>query len=143
MIQKRFAMLGASGCYFFAIREGGRRATGEAMEPYGLFLLANRQGAVGDDGFVLDAGKLMTLSTGLAGWKCEKYGPKHDKPLDTEIGEEEIEVLRYEWNPPGSPESAVHFVLGDGAGNVAYDPYGESLTVKNGKLVSKRVFRRG
>ena len=34
-----------------------------------------------------------------------------------------------------------HFVRGDGNGNVAYDPMGESRTVKEGDPVSKRIFR--
>ena len=35
-----------------------------------------------------------------------------------------------------------HFVCGDGKGNVAYDPYGDSNSVRFGELHSKRVFRR-
>jgi hypothetical protein len=35
-----------------------------------------------------------------------------------------------------------HFVVGDGLGVVCYDPYGDSMTVKKGKLTSKRIFRR-
>ncbi len=142
MIQKHFAKLGAEGCYFFSIREAGRRATGEAMDPYSLFLLAFREGVVTDRGFINDAGKLMSLSTGLPGWKCVKYGPGHGFPLETPIGQDEIEILRFGWDPPGGAEEMAHFVVGDGKGNVAYDPYGDSLTVANGSLVSKRVFRR-
>jgi len=48
----------------------------------------------------------------------------------------EIEILEYKM-PTYS-----HFVLGDGAGGIAYDPYGISPAVSNGKLASKRIFIR-
>ena len=35
-----------------------------------------------------------------------------------------------------------HFVCGDGANNVTYDPYGVSRTVAQGYLKNKRVFKR-
>jgi hypothetical protein len=47
----------------------------------------------------------------------------------------EIEILMFQrgnWK---------HFVAGDGKGHVAYDPYGISRAVTEGRLVSKRIFK--
>lgn len=39
-------------------------------------------------------------------------------------------------------KSWTHFVCGDGCGHVTYDPYGVSRAVREGKLMSKRIFRK-
>lgn len=51
-------------------------------------------------------------------------------------GERDIEVLQYRRG------AQIHFVAGDGQGNVAYDPWGVSRSVTEGQLDSKRIFRR-
>ena len=51
--------------------------------------------------------------------------------------ENEYEILEY-FN---IKTLIVHFVLGDGKGNVLFDPYPNSNTVKNGVLRSKRIFK--
>jgi uncharacterized protein (DUF1330 family) len=48
----------------------------------------------------------------------------------------EVEILFFK-----RPGQIGHFVVGDGHGHVAYDPYGVSNSVKFGRLESKRVFR--
>ena len=62
------------------------------------------------------------------------YTGKHESP-DKPCARGQIEILRWE-TPKGSP----HFVAGDGAGHVTYDPMGVSRTVRIGKLESKRIF---
>jgi len=57
-----------------------------------------------------------------------KYTPKNNEYL----------IGCYEWKATGHTYS--HFVVLDSKKNVIYDPLGESNTVKNGKLVSLRVF---
>ena len=47
-------------------------------------------------------------------------------------GEQEL----LEWQRPGW----THWVTGDGKGNVAYDPEGYSVTVREGSLVAKKIF---
>jgi hypothetical protein len=51
---------------------------------------------------------------------------------------DEFEVQRWEWEEEKTTGKMVHshFV------RPGFDPYGESLTVKNGKMISKRIFRR-
>lgn len=48
---------------------------------------------------------------------------------------QEFEVLEWRYEEG-------HFTAGDGKGNLTYDPMGISRTASNGKVVSKRVFRR-
>ena len=47
---------------------------------------------------------------------------------------DEQELLQ--WERPGW----VHWVTGDGKGNVAYDPEGYSVTVREGNMVAKKIF---
>ena len=58
------------------------------------------------------------------------YEPKHG----------EREILRFERKTAAGVLG--HFVVGDGHGAVEWDPLGESRTVAEGKLVSKRIVRR-
>jgi hypothetical protein len=59
---------------------------------------------------------------------------RHDPPFMM-CGKDEIEILRFQlanWR---------HFVVGDGASHVAYDPYGTSKAVRLGQLMDKRIFK--
>jgi hypothetical protein len=51
----------------------------------------------------------------------------------------EFEILRYERPTPGKVWS--HFVLGNCGDGVEYDPLGESKTVAEGYVVSKRILQ--
>ena len=55
------------------------------------------------------------------------YVPSHD----------EYEILLYE-----REDGYKHFVVGDGQGCVEWDPWENSRTVSEGKLTSKRIFKR-
>jgi hypothetical protein len=64
-----------------------------------------------------------------------RYTDRHEIPVRRAM-HNEVEILRFT-SPHGS-----HFVVGDGNGNVAYDPYGVSKAVRDGRVESKRIFRR-
>ena len=64
-----------------------------------------------------------------------KYTDRHETP-ERMTRKNEIEILRFE-SSYGS-----HFVVGDGGGHVAYDPWGVSRAVRQGRIESKRIFRR-
>lgn len=49
----------------------------------------------------------------------------------------EYEILEF-YNPA---TDIIHFVLGDGKGKCLVDPWPNSVTVRNGKLRSKRIFK--
>jgi hypothetical protein len=61
----------------------------------------------------------------------------HRIPPEAQVLEDEFEILFFKREGHHG-----HFVAGDGFGNVAYDPAGNSLSVRHGELLSKRVFRR-
>lgn len=53
----------------------------------------------------------------------------------------EQELLQFTRPMDGEPgKSWWHWVAGDGKGNVAYDPEGYSLTVRDGTLARKKIF---
>lgn len=61
------------------------------------------------------------------------YNNRHD-PVDYFCSKKEIEILCFKLN------NYTHFVVGDGKGNISYDPMGTS---RSGLLISKRVFHVG
>lgn len=63
------------------------------------------------------------------------YTNRHEPP-ERQTQKNEVEILRF------VSSYGAHFVVGDGKGNVAYDPWGVSRAVKNGRIESKRIFRR-
>jgi hypothetical protein len=63
------------------------------------------------------------------------YTGRHEPPT-YQCAKNECEILRFE-----HPDSFGHFVVGDGSGNVAYDPWGVSRAATEGELYSKRIFR--
>jgi hypothetical protein len=106
--------------------------------------MGRRVSIIAEDATVNDAGQLLSVLTSQ-GWTCHKAGPGHELPLDYVCKPGEREILRYE-RPAELGDTAstdrAHFVTGDGKGVLIWDPYGDSRTVKVGKVVSKRIFRR-
>lgn len=62
----------------------------------------------------------------------------HKRPVSETCLPDEFEIQL--WRNPRTGYG--HFVAGDGKGNVTYDPLGESVTVAEGGMESKRIFRR-
>jgi len=95
------------------------------------FYLGNVQrGAMDKQCFIKDPDAVFAS----AGLKVQYTGKHEDKTRACKRGE--IEILYYE-----HPDLGGHFVAGDGRGNVAYDPWGVSMAVEEGELVSKRIFK--
>jgi hypothetical protein len=65
------------------------------------------------------------------------YTDRHETP-DRACRGREFEILKW-YNPR---TRLGHFTGGNGYGYVTYDPMGESITVEEGFLQSKRIFRR-
>jgi len=53
---------------------------------------------------------------------------------------DELEILRFERK--AAMKTYAHFVVGDGRGQVAYDPLDNAQTVAAGTLASKRIIKR-
>lgn len=132
-VQKDFENIGAEGCYFLSIIKAAENIKNAYLDPYATYLKAIALHYLDEDCYVIDPAALLGM---LAG---DKYSvtkePREYTPKDGEI-----EILRFE--RVDTTKTWAHFVLGDGKGAVAYDPYGASLTVRSGALVSKRIFRR-
>jgi len=131
--QKDLEKIAAEGCYFLSMLRAAENETGDYIDPYATYIKAIALHYMGDDCYVTDPAALMGLMTGKK-WAVYKEGKSY-QPLTGDI-----EVLRYE--RVDTTKTWAHFVLGDGKGEVEYDPYGDSKTVRSGALVSKRIFRR-
>lgn len=140
--QKWAKALGSDGCYFLALCYIAEDATGRSLDVLREFDKARALGYVGDDAFIVDAGKLYTLLYGASSKRFGvwKSGDGHPLPLDYKLLPTEREVLRFEYTDTGGKTWA-HFVVGDGSGRCVYDPEGASNCVTKGKLVSRRIIR--
>ncbi len=122
--------IGESGCYFLSIIH---IAGADCVTALGLYWQAIDAGQMADDCMVTKPGELLSALTGER-WAVSKQGPTYQaKPG-------ELEILRFELVKTGA--TFAHFVVGDGRGNVAWDPWPGSLTVKNGQMAGKRIFSR-
>jgi hypothetical protein len=126
------------GCYFMDILYLSNKFTGlqlsvERIERlYKTFVQA---GAMTSTCSIKDPNRCFTM----AGLQV-RYTDKHEKP-SRRCNTDEIEILCY-YNPDGNGgRGFTHFVVGDGYGHVAYDPIGNSVTVRDGYLKSKRIFK--
>lgn len=131
--QKVMETLGKTGCYFLSIIHLAENITKERIDAIEQFLIALSEGNVRQDCFVTRPDAVLTTATG-ARWGMKKEAAYYLP------GGLEHEILRFERQAVG--ELISHFVVGNGVGGVAWDPYGDSRTVREGKLVSKRVFYR-
>ena len=131
--QKLMETLGKVGCYFLSIVHLAEQVTLERIDAVEAFLFGIDQGFVRRDCFVERPAPIIDELTGVH-WGMKKT------TADYIPGPGELEVLRFERQEVGALIG--HFVVGDGHGRVAWDPYGDSKTVREGSLVSKRVFYR-
>jgi hypothetical protein len=107
--------------------------TGRYIDAYQIYLATIKSGTIGADCYVNSPTGLLNILTGHT-WAVSKEAPEYVcKPG-------EREVLRYEWQETSTLHG--HFVVGDSKGGIEYDPFPSCGVVANGKLVSKRIFRR-
>lgn len=132
MKQKIAEILGENGCYFFSILYLAEKISGKKFNPLDIYLDALAKRFIEKDCFINDAGKLLSMLTGQ-NWQHTKQDVSYIAKKD------ELEILYFE--NPTTLKTYGHFVVGN-KGKVEYDPYGDSKTVKEGKLHSKRVFSR-
>lgn len=124
--------LGDNGCYFLSIVGMAEKITGQTFDVVQTYDYALSNGWIGSDCYVERPDLIFySLTAKKATIRKEynvKYEPKYNEFLIGCFERKEIGATFY------------HFVLLDSKRNVIYDPYGESLTVKKGKLTSLRVF---
>jgi len=136
--QRAAAALGKGGCYVLCIFRWAEKVAGIAVDALAEFARAVGRECVYADGYVRQADVLLSSLAGgtwrvlKGGDGLDSYGKPYDLPLSYQPAPGELEIDRYE-----IAGEAGHFVLPDG-----WDPYGESRAVRDGRLVSKRIFRR-
>jgi hypothetical protein len=131
--QKDFERIGATGCYFLSIVYIAEEVKAGSIDIYQAYLQAIKDKIINDDCFVNDPAALLRMLTGVK-WAVTKENANYQKALGEKV------ILRFERDAKPLPFG--HFVVEGEHNKVEYDPYGESLTVRSGKIVSKRVFRR-
>lgn len=124
------------GCYFMSLLFLANKHGGVDLDPRRIMQLysdAIGRQLMDESCYIKDPGGILFL----AGLRAT-YSQRHDPP-DYLCDSDEIEILKFE--RPREPEGTwKHFVVGDGRGHVAYDPFGCSKTVAEGVLKTKRVF---
>jgi len=133
MIQRHMEILGADGCYFLSLVYLAEKYTENFIDSARAYAECFKAGWMLQDCYILDPAAILKHLTG------EKWGWSKE-PADYETKPGELEILLYERNNGSKPVS--HFVVGDGSGGLGWDPYGTSRTVAEGKVASKRIFRR-
>lgn len=133
MRQLIFERIGKEGCYFLSIVKAAELVVEHYIDAYQAYTSALSDELIKENCFINSPDKLMGMLTGLR-WSVSK------EPADYIPSRGEVEILRFERNE--GMATIGHFVLGDGHGSVAYDPYGKSRTVAEGKLISKRILKR-
>lgn len=138
-VQNVAYFIGKWGCYFLCILRLAEKAMVKLLDPFYYYILAVHNRYMRDTCFVDKPGELLASIVGgewvvlKAGNGLDSAGRPYDLPLAYVLQPGEFEVDR--WEKSGDPEG--HFILPDG-----WDPYGKSQTVANGKLVSRRIFRK-
>jgi hypothetical protein len=125
--QKLMEVLGKEGCYIDCIVHLGEGLLHESLDDVQVFLRALEEQQVKQNCLVLDAAGLLSDLTGVQWTKRNESASYQAKPG-------ELEIQR--WEHKSGSGTSVHFITQD------YDPYGDSRTVREGVLASKRIFSR-
>jgi hypothetical protein len=122
------------GCYFISIakiahEEGGFETSDIVSKILKEYEKALSLGYITDKLKILNPNKVFALF-GLAVEYTDKWESK-----DRDCLWYEREILHF------VNDNVEHFVVGNGKGEVSFDPYGNSKTVKEGYLKDKRIFK--
>ena len=126
------------GCYFMSILFWLNKLTNISLSADcitdGIYKLFVKRQWMRETCFILNP--LAILDWGGIECTVVTENGSHRLPPNYQCRKNDIEILFFK-----RPGHQGHFVAGDGKGNVAYDPMGRSVSVKDGDLISKRVFR--
>lgn len=121
--------IGEAGCYFLALLHLVQRDN----DAIGLYKQAVAVGVMDEECYIQDPARLLSLIAGGT-WQVVHQATQYLTKSD------ELEILRFERK--ATAKTYAHFVVGDGRGQVAYDPLDNAQTVAQGELVSKRIIKR-
>jgi len=130
-----------SGCYLHSICFLTNKYRGYLLSPEIINALYDKwlkAGYISSQCLVLKPTDIFASMGLRVRWDGIWHPPeRHCKPT-------EMEILRFlysgEYN--GRWVEWIHFVVGDGASHIAFDPWGVSLTASQGQLTDKRIFER-
>lgn len=131
--QAYMKLLGEEGCYFLCIVHLAEQLTNERIDAIAALLEALDRGFIKSDCTVLFAEDILRSLTGIIWIKTHEES-------SYQVKGGQLEILRYERKTGAG--TMVHFVVGDGNGEIEYDPLGSSRTVREGYLAGKRIFTR-
>ncbi len=126
------------GCYLMFIFYEVNKYTNYMFSPAiinDLYKIFVSHGFIDHDCFIFDPDAIFDFLC-----MPVQYTQKHETPF-RRCREDEFEALMFRLDRPGR-NPWIHFTAGSGKGTVTYDPYGCSRAVAEGRLVSKRIFRR-
>lgn len=130
-VQKDFERIGAEGCYLLSLVKAAEIQAGRYIDPYRVYIEALGKQLIKENCFINDPAGIMALMLG-GRWGFEKV------PGGTSTKATDIVIFRYERKD--GMKTWAHFVLANPDGKtIAFDPYGDSRTVREGALISKRV----
>lgn len=140
--QATYVKMGKYACYLFSIIYLAEKLCHTHVDAEQVFEWAKVAGFAEDDCFIgqKDGGASAHLILGHLTNRRWTVRTVYDLNYVPQKGEEII--ARYEWvvKESGMERISSHFVVDDGKRGIEYDPIGESNTVKNGSLVSLRIF---
>jgi hypothetical protein len=131
MRQKLMELIGAEGCYFLCLAQAAEKMTRRRIDAVAMYEDFVTRGWMGRDCFLNRPELILGAMTG------KKWSVRRDTRIYKPQANE-IMILRYERVTIN--KTWAHFVLCGSDGLVEYDPYGDSMTVRDGKPVSSRVF---
>ena len=120
-------LLGEGGCYLISLILWAELMTGLVLNDVEIYMKSVREGWMDRDGYLIHPEKIFGLMVGGT------WSVRHET-ADYIAKPGEIEVERWGWKK--TMAEFAHFKP------PFADPYGESETVKNGSLVSKRILWR-
>jgi hypothetical protein len=133
MRQKIMERIGAEGCYFLCLVHAAEGVIGKRIDAVEVYESAVNLGLMHEDCYLVNPARIMELMTG------HRWSNRHDsRTYQPKPGD--VLVMRYERKT--TAKTFTHFVLMDHEGGIAYDPLGDSVTVRLGQSVSSRVFVR-
>lgn len=126
-------ILGEYGCYYLSVIHLAEEITNKRIDAVEFFVKALRNKWLDNEATMLMPNTILGSLT-----NAEFDVIITDAAYQAEDSEYEILLFKNET----AKGTYRHFVLGNGKGQVAYDPLGNSNAVAQGALAEKRIFRR-
>jgi hypothetical protein len=127
MIQRKFELMGKSGCYFFCLLHFAESVLGHHLDAELVYDKAIASGWMGEDCFIKDAAAILAYLLG-GQWSVTW------QPAGYALQLNETAIQR--WELRFITGTKTHFTLVD------WDPYGDSQTRREGKVADLRIIKK-